>query len=335
MRYGSRAMVLLFVLTLSAGLGAQTETPAPPAAAEKPANPVVLTVNGEEVRAAEVSLVMQSVASRARQSGAQLTEEQLIEAGTRQVVETKLLAQEARRRDIAEGSERIAATMGRIEEQAGGRAALEAALAQGGMTYDQFRVGVAENDLVTQLITNQIRPTVQVTDQEVADFYTGHPEAFQSPEKVHARHILITASPSASDEEKAAARAKAEAARERVVKGEDFAAVAKEVSQCPSASSGGDLGFFVAADMVKPFADAAFGLKDGELSPVVETQFGYHVITSEGRQPASSKTLDEVKDQVRAMLERQKLSDAIGALLGKLHAEAKIVEAPGHTPSPS
>jgi len=325
---GSRGTVVVtaVLLALAAQAGAQ---PATPPASAPPLNPVVLTVNGSPVFAAEVALVMQSVAAQAQRAGVELTQDELIGAGTRQMVETRLLAQEARRREITVDSAEVDAAMERIAEQNGGRQQLEASLSRGGMSYEQFRNGVEENNLVTRLVTTSIQPAVGVTDDEVAEYYASHPERFRQPEKVHARHILFTTAAGDSDEQKAAARAKAEAARGRVLDGEDFAAVATEVSQCPSAAQGGDLGFFAAKDMIEPFADAAFAMKPGGTSEVVETQFGYHVIRVEERQEATTESLDESRARIRAVLEREKVSEAVGTLLEKLSAEAAIVEASG------
>jgi peptidyl-prolyl cis-trans isomerase C len=332
------------VLALGTGLGAQTAEPKPasagqtatqPAATPAPTpvpNPVVLTVNGDQIRAADVSMAMQSLAARAQQGGAKVSKEELIQNATQQVVETRLLAQEARRQEVKADTERVNQTMQRIEKQAGGRPSLEAALAQGGMSYDDLKARIGENTMVEQLITTKIEPTIQVSEKELTDYYAANPDKFKSPEKVHARHILLTTSATDSAEQRAAAKAKAEKAHERALAGEDFAALAKELSQCPSAPKGGDLGFFAASDMVKPFSDAAFALEPGKISPVVETQFGYHVIKVEERQAAGTMSFADVHDQLKAGLTREKVSQAVGSLLEKLTAAATIVQAEGAAP---
>jgi parvulin-like peptidyl-prolyl isomerase len=100
-------------------------------------------------------------------------------------------------------------------------------------------------------------------------------------EQVRARHVLAKADAGADEPTRAAARGKAEQAHRRALAGEDFAALAKELSDDASAAEGGDLGFFEKGRMVPAFADAAFALQPGEISAVVETQFGYHVIKVE------------------------------------------------------
>ena len=142
-----------------------------------------------------------------------------------------------------------------------------------------------------------------IGDDAVADFYQKNAAQFATPEVAHARHILVRVDEKASAEDQAKAKAKIEAVAARLKAGEDFAAVAKEVSEDPgSAVQGGDLGWFQHGQMVPEFDKAAFALKTGEVSAPVKTQFGWHLILLEERKEAGQKPLDEVKDQIRRRL---------------------------------
>ncbi len=142
-----------------------------------------------------------------------------------------------------------------------------------------------------------------ISDEAVADFYQKNAAQFATPEVAHARHILVRVDEKASAEDQAKAKAKIEAVAARLKAGEDFAAVAKEVSEDPgSAVQGGDLGWFQHGQMVPEFDKAAFALKTGEVSAPVKTQFGWHLILLEERKEAGQKPLDEVKDQIRRRL---------------------------------
>ena len=142
-----------------------------------------------------------------------------------------------------------------------------------------------------------------VSDAAVADFYQKNAAQFATPEVAHARHILVRVDEKASAEDQAKAKARIEAVAARLKAGEDFAAVAKEVSEDPgSAVQGGDLGWFQHGQMVPEFDKAAFALKTGEVSEPVKTQFGWHLILLEERKEAGQKPLDEVKDQIRQRL---------------------------------
>ena len=142
-----------------------------------------------------------------------------------------------------------------------------------------------------------------IGDDAVADFYQKNAAQFATPEVAHARHILVRVDEKASAEDQAKAKAKIEAVAARLKAGEDFAAVAKDVSEDPgSAVQGGDLGWFQHGQMVPEFDKAAFALKTGEVSAPVKTQFGWHLILLEERKAAGQKPLDEVKDQIRLRL---------------------------------
>ena len=165
---------------------------------------------------------------------------------------------------------------------------------------------------------------VKVSDDEVKADYEAHAAEFQRPEQRHARHILFKLKPGATDADKKALRAKAEAALARAQKGEDFAALARSLSEdAGSASKGGDLGWFARGRMVKPFDDAVFAAPVGSLTGVVDTDFGYHVIQVLEERPAGTETFDDVKDSIRRRLELQHAQDAAIAEAQRLRGEIK------------
>ncbi len=301
------------------------------AQAPTPDNPTIVTVNGDPVRSSEVRVMMRNLASQLGQGQQQIDQQQLFQAATQQAVDTKLLAQEARRREIALDTETLDRIMAQIEQQGGGREGLDDFLGNMGLTYEEFKGTVADSVLVQSLVEQQIRPGVEVSDQQVADFYAENPQMFQRPEQVRARHILMSVQQGADDETKADAKTRAAAARERAVSGEDFAALATELSEGPSAPNGGDLGFFSADRMVAPFSEAAFALQPGEISQVVETQFGYHVIKVEERREASTQSLEEVREPLRNALVERQVGEGVTSLVEELRSKATIVPAAAPT----
>ena len=142
-----------------------------------------------------------------------------------------------------------------------------------------------------------------ISDQAVADFYEKNAAQFATPEMVRARHILILSDEKDSPEEQAKAKARIEEIARRIKAGEDFGAVAKEVSEDPgSAQNGGELGWFAHGQMVPEFDKAAYELKDGEISEPVKTQFGWHLIQTEEHKAAGQRPLGDVKEQIRQNL---------------------------------
>ncbi len=155
-------------------------------------------------------------------------------------------------------------------------------------------------------------------EQEIADHYNNFINRYRVKKQVKARHILIKVAADAPDADKKKAKERIDAALARVKdKGEDFAAVAKELSEDGSAAQGGDLGMFGPGRMVKPFEDAAFALEAGQISDVVETRFGYHVIKVEEVKPEEIRELDEVRNEIAASLMKDSLKKDKALAWGK------------------
>jgi peptidyl-prolyl cis-trans isomerase D len=151
-----------------------------------------------------------------------------------------------------------------------------------------------------------IESSVQLNADEVRAYYEQNKARFATAEQRRASHILITVSPDADESAKKAARDKAEALLARLRAGEDFAALARAESQDPgSAPAGGDLGFFSESMMVKPFADASFSMKEGEISDIVETEFGFHIIRLTGVRPGAGRPFEAVRAEIEAEIRKQ------------------------------
>jgi peptidyl-prolyl cis-trans isomerase D len=143
---------------------------------------------------------------------------------------------------------------------------------------------------------------VEISEIEISEYYEEHPDEFQNPKTVEARHILIKVGQDAADEEVAKAKEKIEDILEKAKAGQDFAELAKQYSEGPSKDKGGLLGSFRREAMVKPFADKAFSMQAGDISDPVRTRFGWHVIKVEKVNEATVSTLADAKDQIRKKL---------------------------------
>ena len=155
-------------------------------------------------------------------------------------------------------------------------------------------------------LNEQALTTTQLSDQEIEQYYNLNPDKFSTPEQRQARHILLRSDPKDSGELQAAKRKKLETILALAKAGKDFSQLAKEHSEDASGKNGGDLGFFSKGQMVPPFADAAFALKEGEISSIVETQFGLHLIKLEKIKPAQVTTLAAARGQISTELKTQR-----------------------------
>ena len=145
-----------------------------------------------------------------------------------------------------------------------------------------------------------------ISDAELEEYYRQNFNQYSTPEQRSARHILFKTSEGESEDALSKKYQQAEEVLELARAGEDFAELAKQFSEGPTGPKGGDLGTFSRGRMVKPFDDAAFALSEGEISDVVESQFGFHIIKLKKIEPASTKSLDEVKGSITAILQQQK-----------------------------
>lgn len=143
---------------------------------------------------------------------------------------------------------------------------------------------------------------VKISKDQIKAFYEANSERFKIPETVEARHILFKVSQDASEELVAEKRKQAQKIAAQARAGADFAELAKKYSDGPTKDKGGYLGTFARKNMVKPFADKAFAMKAGEISDPVRTQFGWHVIKVEKKNPATDKKLTEVENEIRTEL---------------------------------
>ncbi|MCG6915916.1 MAG: SurA N-terminal domain-containing protein [Deltaproteobacteria bacterium] len=163
---------------------------------------------------------------------------------------------------------------------------------------EKYRLPVKRNILYVRFRPQDYLDEVQPTDMEIEDFYRLHQEDYKEAEKVHARHILFRIPPKAKTSDIQAIQRRAEMVLDLARKGDDFAELARKYSEDSTASKGGDLGYFTREDMVKPFSDVAFSLEKGDISDLVRTRFGLHIIKVEDIKEESIKPLAEIKETV-------------------------------------
>jgi len=181
-----------------------------------------------------------------------------------------------------------------------------------------FQVIVADQAKMAESMT--------VTDAQLRAAYASSMDSFRTPERVKVRHILLMTQ-GKSDAEKKAALTKAQDLLKQVKSGADFAELAKKNSQDPgSAQNGGDLGFIVKGQTVPPFEKFAFSAKPNEISDLVTTEYGYHIIQVEEKQSARVKPFEEVKDSIAEQLKKQGVNEKMQGTVDQ--ARAALLKAP-------
>lgn len=289
--------------------------------------PVVATVNGVAITSRSFNRALAQVQRRFAQSGKKLEGKNLANV-RKNILETlidrELLYQESEKDGIKVPKEKVNQQVESLKKQFPEKGAFEKALKTVDMTEQELRDQIRRQLAVREMIDTKIASKVNISEKEVRAFYDSHADIFKRPEEVRASHILVKVASDADKKTVAAARKKIEAAQKRIKKGEDFAKVAKEVSEGPSAKRGGDLGYFRRGQMVKPFEDAAFGMKVGQVSGVVRTRFGFHLIKVTGKKPASMVPYVKVKDKIRDYLKQKKIQEEVQAMLKSLRQKAKI-----------
>jgi len=195
---------------------------------------------------------------------------------------------------------------------------------EAGLTVADIKQGMRENLAIRNLVTKEMAPKIVIADADVQKFYDQNGERMQRPEQVNASHILIAVKSGASESEKAAAKKKADDLLAKLKAGGDFSQLAKDNSDDGSKSQGGDLGWISKGQTVPPFEAAAFALKPGETSGVVESQFGYHIIRVKEHRPGGKAPFADAKEQITNFLKESALRDALTKRVAELRAKAKV-----------
>ena len=300
--------------------------PAPaakPVPAELPA--VIARVNGEEIQKAEFEKAVESFEASAGGPVPADHRDQVLRSVLDQMISYKLLVQEARNRRLTVTDVEVNDRIGQIRAQFPTEEAFTQALAAQKTTLAQLRNDSRSDMLVNNMLESEIGSKVKVTPAQADDFYAKNPTQFKQPERVRASHILIGFPQDADAAAKAAARAKAVKVLAEVKSGKDFAALAKQYSSDPgSAANGGDLGLFQQGQMVGPFDKAAFSMKEGQTSDLVETQFGFHIIRVIEKLPTRDVPLEEVRGEILQFLEGREKQQATQSFVGSLKTKGKI-----------
>lgn len=337
----SCALMLLAASLMLWGCGEKEEEGAPGARGEFEIDPQkeIARVNGRVITAGilqrQLELMLRQYAGQVPPAQLQQLRPMLRQQALSFIINQQLLLEAAEMAGMTPTDEEIEQEIDRVIEQFPSREDFEDQLASVGATMEDVRRDITRN-LQLNMLLEEKAPTEEVTEEEIEEFYNENLDSFEEPEQVEASHILISyqgASRSEEERTKEEARALAEEVIEQAQEeGADFAALAVEYSDGPTGPSGGELGFFGRDQMAAPFEEAAFALETGEISGVVETEFGFHVIRVTDRKEERVAPLEEVKEKISTFLEARKKQEEVQVYIGELREEADIEYAPGFEP---
>ena len=302
---------------------------APLWAADDKAKPTLAAeVNGVPIYKADVDkrmdLLMRQIAAQTSEMPSEADVKEIRSRILNDLVEYKMLLNEGEKQGITATDADVAEELAKIKANFPDDAGFVTALNQSGVTEAEFAQTIKDTLIIQRLLDAQVADKIKVSDKEIKEFYEANPNLFEQEERVHARHILKMVEPNASAIERDKKKRELEEVLRALKNGSDFSDLAMKYSDDPSKIMGGDLGYFTRGRMVKPFEDAAFALKPGEISGIVETQFGYHIIKVEDRQQARTIPYEEIKSIISENLSMQKRQEAAGQYIDGLYKKSQI-----------
>lgn len=284
-------------------------------------------VNGVAISMEQYNKELNLQLDRIARQGQQLSDEQTAVLKTNileSLIEREVLYQQSEKIGIQITDPNVDEQLVAIKKRFPSEDEYKNALMKMNLSEDEVKAQIKRGLAIRELINQEITSKVVVTEEESKAYYAGNQQLFKQPEQIKASHILIKVDANADEAKKNEARKKIEEVQQKLKDGGDFAELAKEYSEGPSGPKGGDLGYFGRGQMVKPFEDAALALKPNEISDIVETRFGYHLIKVYDSKPERVMTYEEVKDRIMQRMKQQKIEKDATEYVDKLKKDAKL-----------
>ena len=240
------------------------------------------------------------------------------------MVNNELLYQAVETKGLVPADAEVDAELDSQRQRLGGAAAYESALKQQGLSLDDVKLELKKELGIQRLVDRDFAPQLTVTEEEKKTFYDENQESMRQPTQFKAAHILISVDKSATPEKKAELKKKAGSIRNMLEVGQDFAELAAKNSGDPgSKNNGGELGWMSEGQTVPPFEAAMKSLEPGELSELVETRYGYHIIKLQERR-GGAPAYEEVEERIEEFLTQRGLQELIQQEVELLRGAATI-----------
>jgi len=302
-----------------------------------PCKAVIVTVNGQDITKDQLdALVLPNIQERIRvgQAPSEMILDSLKSRALDFLIGETVKTQEYEKHNITVSDEEIIAEINRVIGNMDPPTTVEdfnESLKMQGMSILDIKPMVAQDKKAEKLVKIKYPGSLDVNDTDAKTIYDQNIMSFQKPEQVRASHILIILDANLpADQSKVVAKQKIDTLLKQIKEEDaDFAKLAKENSvDVLSAIKGGDLGFFDQRKMTPPFSQAAFAMQPGEISDVVETSYGYHIIKVTDRKAAYTEPFENVKEKIKDVLKRNKIQPLAQEILTSLKKNAEIVYPP-------
>jgi peptidyl-prolyl cis-trans isomerase C len=333
-------VIAVFSLTYGFVYGAEKSRAqaGPDSSAGTVADGVAATVNGIDINSSEVEAraarQLQQLSSKVPPQYIRQFRQQTMKKALEDLIIEKLLDEQLKKANITVTEQDVNEQIKEIASQQSPPITIEdfkALVEAHGESFDELKGKIKQGVGYKKLMEQQWKGHTEVTAEEARKYYADNKSQFETPEQIRASHILIKPATADPNTDPNLAKSKAESEAEELLKqirnGADFAETAKKNSDCPSSEKGGDLGFFEKGRMVPAFEKAALDLEIGQISDIVETRFGYHIIKLTGHNQPTSKTFDLVENDIKDTLKRTKQAEIAQQYIESLKEKADIVYA--------
>jgi peptidyl-prolyl cis-trans isomerase C len=284
---------------------------------ESPTN-IVVSVDGEVLTLGD--LRMEANMRLSSISGAPLTPEimaQMRSVVADQFISRTLILNEAKRRELSVSDADLQNELDEIKKMIPPEVSIDDMLDKSPLGREAMMQHIKNKILIEKVTDKLAEENIKLSKEEVDEFIEKNKADLTMPERVAARHILLLFDPKDDDAAKAEKKSKIEGIRKEIIDGADFAEMAKKHSQCGSAEAGGFLGEFDRSRMVPEFSDAAFSQKIGEVGPVIQTQFGYHIIRTEKHEQEGLIAREDIEARMRDVKMQTVMQDFLKGLREK------------------
>jgi len=273
---------------------------------------IVAIVNGDIITLSELNNAFQFYEKKIDESYKGADKEKIIAENKlimlNKLIDNTLIDQESKKSGIAINDDEVMATINDVLSKRNIKMDdLGYELAKENSTIESYKKEIKDHLLRTKLLRREIKARVAVSEEEIGAYYIKHREAYEGKEAVWIRQILILFPKNYDENIKAKLKAESDAIHKRLQDGESFEMLAAKYSQGPAAETGGDIGFIEKGSMLPAVESIAFSLKKDEISKVIESPVGFHIIKAVDRRGAGIKPIQSVRDEIKTKIEQEKM----------------------------